>query len=117
MVFSKLRLFWLLPDEIFFNMIVFRYGIFSSFLDRIENQCGGLDHFTRSYETFGMVVQPDNSVRCREWAPGADGLFLIGDFSMKHFFSFSCHCRLKCIKTTGTVIHMPTKKENTVNGN
>lgn len=63
-------------------MHLYRYGIFSSFLDRIENHCGGLDHFTRSYEAFGMVVQPDNSVRCREWAPGADGLFLIGDFSM-----------------------------------
>lgn len=60
---------------------VCRYGIFSRTKNNIEKNLGGYDKFSRSYENFGMKVQPDNSIQCREWAPGADALFLIGDFS------------------------------------
>jgi len=58
-------------------------------LDDIENnEDGGLDKFTRSYERFGMKVQPDGSVVCHEWCPGAQALFLRGDFSQSFIRSF-----------------------------
>ncbi|PIO61152.1 isoamylase protein, partial [Teladorsagia circumcincta] len=43
--------------------------------------CGGLERFTQGYKEYGLLVQPDNSVLCHEWAPGADQLALIGDFN------------------------------------
>ncbi|KIH50263.1 hypothetical protein ANCDUO_19659, partial [Ancylostoma duodenale] len=52
--------------------------------------CGGMERFTQGYKEFGLNVQPDNSVICHEWAPGADQLALIGDFSefnCPHFMS------------------------------
>uniref|UniRef100_A0A914XTU5 1,4-alpha-glucan branching enzyme n=1 Tax=Plectus sambesii TaxID=2011161 RepID=A0A914XTU5_9BILA len=58
-----------------------RYNVFMDYLKRIEEQCGGMDEFTKAYEKYGLIVQKDNSVRGLEWAPGADGLLLIGDFN------------------------------------
>ena len=46
-----------------------------------SNEVGGLDHFTRSYENYGIIAQPDGSVYCQEWCPGAQQLYLWGDFS------------------------------------
>ncbi|KHJ91840.1 hypothetical protein OESDEN_08284 [Oesophagostomum dentatum] len=57
-----------------------RYTVFLDFQKRIE-ECGGMERFTQGYKEFGLVVQPDNSIKCKEWAPGADQLTLIGDFS------------------------------------
>lgn len=42
---------------------------------------GGLDGFTKGFEYYGIHVKDDNSVVAREWAPGAVGLYLTGDFS------------------------------------
>lgn len=58
-----------------------RYGVFKDCLETIETDGGGLDAFTQAYHYYGMHVQPDNSVICREWAPGAKALFLAGDFN------------------------------------
>ncbi len=44
-------------------------------------QCGSWDHFTSSYRDYGLHAQPDGSVKGLEWAPGATGLALVGDFS------------------------------------
>ncbi len=44
-------------------------------------QCGGVDSFTSAYREYGLVVQPDQSVKGLEWAPGADELALVRDFS------------------------------------
>ncbi len=44
-------------------------------------QHGGWEKFTSAYREHGLVVQPDQSVKALEWAPGADGLALVGDFS------------------------------------
>ncbi|EYC02839.1 hypothetical protein Y032_0097g2965 [Ancylostoma ceylanicum] len=57
-----------------------RYTVFLDYQKRIE-ECGGMERFTQGYKEFGLNVQPDNSVICHEWAPGADQLALIGDFS------------------------------------
>ncbi|CAJ0587268.1 unnamed protein product, partial [Mesorhabditis spiculigera] len=57
-----------------------RYGVFKEYEHKIE-ECGGWERFTQGYKEFGMIVEPDNTVKCLEWAPGADSLSLIGDFN------------------------------------
>lgn len=61
--------------------IVRRYTCFKSLLDRIESD-GGIETFCRSYKKYGIHVNPeDNSIEALEWAPGAQGLYLRGDFN------------------------------------
>jgi len=63
-----------------------RYYIFRDVVDSIERkEPGGLDGFTKSYETFGIHVKHDGSVIWREWCPGASELRLFGDFSKYGF--------------------------------
>lgn len=50
---------------------------------------GGLKKFTTAYKSFGIHIKEDNSVHCKEWAPGAHKLYLYGDFSK---FCLSCDC-------------------------
>lgn len=45
-----------------------------------ENE-GGIDKFSRGYESFGVHTCADGGLYCKEWAPGAEGVFLTGDFS------------------------------------
>ena len=40
-----------------------------------------LDQFARSYREYGIQLQSDKSVRCREWAPNLSRLSLAGDFN------------------------------------
>lgn len=64
------------------NEISRRYGCFKKLLGDIENnEEGGLDTFTRSYEKFGVHGRPDGSVHCLEWCPGAQALYLRGEFN------------------------------------
>jgi len=59
-----------------------RYSCFKKLLTDIENnEDGGLDAFTRSYEKFGMNIRPDGTIYCQEWCPGAQALYLRGEFS------------------------------------
>lgn len=41
---------------------------------------GGLLNFAKGYEKFGLLKVP-GGISYREWAPGAQQLFLTGDFS------------------------------------
>jgi len=62
-------------------MILFnRYKSFQNIKKDIEQYEGGLDSFSKGYENFGITRTPTGQ-RYREWAPGAHGVFLIGDFS------------------------------------
>jgi len=58
-----------------------RYAVFSDSMERIEKELGGIDKFTKAYEEYGIHINSDNSVRCKEWAPGAEQLFLTGEFN------------------------------------
>jgi 1,4-alpha-glucan branching enzyme len=60
--------------------IVRRYDIFKHLLSRIE-MSEGLDKFSRAYEEYGIILRDDNSIRCYEWVPGAQQVFLRGDFN------------------------------------
>uniref|UniRef100_A0A8C1SCP8 1,4-alpha-glucan branching enzyme n=1 Tax=Cyprinus carpio TaxID=7962 RepID=A0A8C1SCP8_CYPCA len=42
---------------------------------------GAFDYFTLSYRSFGIQRRSDNGLVLREWAPGAEAVFLTGDFN------------------------------------
>ena len=66
---------------------LFRYGVYKKLLADIDkSEKGGLEDFTRCYTNFGIHTTPDGGVRCYEWCPGAQQLYLWGDFS-KSFLS------------------------------
>lgn len=58
-----------------------RHGLVQDWIKRIDDAEGGLDSFSKAYTYYGLHMQPDNSVIAREWAPGAQQLYLTGDFS------------------------------------
>lgn len=58
-----------------------RYALFKDYLERIETGDNNLNKFTMGYNTFGIHINEDNSVTAKEWAPGAQELFLTGDFN------------------------------------
>ncbi|XP_075218700.1 1,4-alpha-glucan-branching enzyme [Lycorma delicatula] len=58
-----------------------RYACFKDYLDKVSECEGGVDKFTEGYKYYGIHVNPDSSVTCREWAPGAVGVYLTGDFN------------------------------------
>lgn len=62
------------------NEIRRRYKCFQEQLLQIEN-CEGLLEFCKSYERYGIHRLPDNSIHILEWAPGAEAVFLRGDFN------------------------------------
>lgn len=65
-----------------------RYEYFDSLLSKIEKETpGGLEEFSRGYERMGFVIDA-NGITYREWAPGAQSAFLIGDFSIKSSITY-----------------------------
>uniref|UniRef100_A0AAY4B080 1,4-alpha-glucan branching enzyme n=1 Tax=Denticeps clupeoides TaxID=299321 RepID=A0AAY4B080_9TELE len=58
-----------------------RFSLFQKQLLLLEEAEGGFDQFTRSYNSFGEQRQPDGTLVFKEWAPGAEALFLTGDFN------------------------------------
>uniref|UniRef100_A0A8C9VZ31 1,4-alpha-glucan branching enzyme n=1 Tax=Scleropages formosus TaxID=113540 RepID=A0A8C9VZ31_SCLFO len=58
-----------------------RYGLFQKQLHLLEEVENGFDQFTRSYQTFGVNRQASGGLLFKEWAPGAEALFLTGDFN------------------------------------
>nr|XP_044606510.1 1,4-alpha-glucan-branching enzyme [Equus asinus] len=65
-----------------------RYNRFSQTLDNIGKNEGGIDKFSRGYESFGVHRCADGGLYCKEWAPGAEGVFLTGDFNDWNPFSY-----------------------------
>ncbi|XP_074155887.1 1,4-alpha-glucan-branching enzyme [Sminthopsis crassicaudata] len=65
-----------------------RYKLFTQTLKNIEECEGGIDEFSKSYESFGVHRCADGSLYCKEWAPGAEGVFLTGDFNGWNPFSY-----------------------------
>jgi 1,4-alpha-glucan branching enzyme len=75
---------WLEPQV---GAIVHRHNLFRKWKDTLEETEGGYDAFTKGYEKFGLVLQKDNSVVYREWAPNVKEAVLTGDFSARSIFS------------------------------
>uniref|UniRef100_A0A8C6LUH3 1,4-alpha-glucan branching enzyme n=1 Tax=Nothobranchius furzeri TaxID=105023 RepID=A0A8C6LUH3_NOTFU len=64
-----------------------RYELLKKQLSILEEAEGGFDQFTRSYRSFGVHRQSDNSLFFKEWAPAAEALFLTGEFNNWNKFS------------------------------
>ncbi len=68
--------------------ITARHNRFISKLGILENISGSIEHFASAYEYMGIHFIPaENCWVYREWAPGAHGLFLTGDFNKWNQFS------------------------------
>lgn len=64
-----------------------RYTAFAQTLRKIDECEGGLAAFTSSYQSFGVNKRPDGGLYCREWAPGAEAVFITGDFNGWNFYA------------------------------
>ncbi|ESO85219.1 hypothetical protein LOTGIDRAFT_195979 [Lottia gigantea] len=58
-----------------------RYGCFQTLVGKIEKSEGSLAQFAEGYKTYGIHRQNDNSISAVEWAPGAEAVFLKGEFN------------------------------------
>ena len=58
-----------------------RYDCFLELMKHIDKHEGGMKKFTKGYQFYGIHRLSNNSIIAREWAPGALGLYLKGDFS------------------------------------
>ncbi|XP_077284122.1 1,4-alpha-glucan-branching enzyme [Arctopsyche grandis] len=58
-----------------------RYGCLIDAWEKINSLEGGIDSFSRGFNKFGVIIHDDNSVTWREWAPGAETVYLYGDFN------------------------------------
>ncbi|XP_033752279.1 1,4-alpha-glucan-branching enzyme-like [Pecten maximus] len=58
-----------------------RYGCFEKIVNDINQSEGSLEKFSQGYQTFGIHSTPDNGIDMMEWAPGAEGIYLRGDFN------------------------------------
>ncbi|KAM7535939.1 hypothetical protein Aperf_G00000097198 [Anoplocephala perfoliata] len=57
-----------------------RYKCFLDFSKWIDS-VGGMEEFTQGFKEFGIHCDPDGTIRCKEWAPGAQAVYLRGDFN------------------------------------
>lgn len=69
---------WLGPWK---DEIRHRYNIAKGWIDKFNKCEGGLDQFSKSYEKYGIHMQPNGDIVYREWAPNAFTAALIGDFN------------------------------------
>lgn len=90
-------------SNFFFIVLSQRYKKFTQILSDIGENEGGIDKFSKGYESFGIHRSADGGVYCKEWAPGAEAVFLTGDFS-EYFESIEdinillfCHDNLICM--------------------
>jgi 1,4-alpha-glucan branching enzyme len=58
-----------------------RYALYLDWVDGINEKEGGLEKFSKAYEEYGIHVLPNGTIQCKEWAPGAEALYLAGEFS------------------------------------
>ncbi|CAH0382025.1 unnamed protein product [Bemisia tabaci] len=58
-----------------------RHACFLDYMEMINKTEGGVDKFTKAYDYYGIHILNDNSVTCREWAPGAKQVYLTGQFN------------------------------------
>lgn len=61
------------------NEISRRFTEFTKTVKQINEKEGGLDRFASSYNRFGLQVK-NNSIYWLEWIPGAEEVYLTGNF-------------------------------------
>ncbi|CAE1332335.1 GBE1 [Acanthosepion pharaonis] len=58
-----------------------RTEVFKQMLELFKKVEGGIENVSLGYKSFGVHVQPDNGIEWLEWAPGARGVYLRGEFN------------------------------------
>ncbi|BGP28389.1 alpha-1,4-glucan branching enzyme [Rhodotorula toruloides] len=58
-----------------------RTAKFNSWVETLNAHEGGLERFSKGYESYGLHALPNGDVKYREWAPNATSACLIGDFN------------------------------------
>lgn len=69
---------WLTPFQ---ESLKRRYSKTQSWIKTIDATEGGLEQFSKGYNTYGINVDANNNITYREWAPNATQAFVIGDFN------------------------------------
>ncbi|KAJ5855631.1 Alpha-amylase C-terminal all beta [Penicillium soppii] len=69
---------WLEPHR---EVLKHRYQVVETWAKTINENEGGLDKFSKGYETFGLHAQPNGDIKYREWAPNAKEASLVGEFN------------------------------------
>ncbi|KAJ5152139.1 1-4-alpha-glucan-branching enzyme [Penicillium capsulatum] len=69
---------WLEPYR---DVLKHRFSLVQKWAKDIEDSEGGLEKFSKGYESFGLIAQPNGDIIYREWAPNAGEASLVGDFN------------------------------------
>ncbi|KAJ5355896.1 Alpha-amylase C-terminal all beta [Penicillium concentricum] len=69
---------WLEPHR---DVLKHRYQVVETWAKTINETEGGLDKFSKGYETFGLHAQPNGDIKYQEWAPNAKEASLVGEFT------------------------------------
>lgn len=67
--------------EPFVDDLYLRQKEFTKWLDIFQGAEGGIDKIARSYNKYGLQKQPNGDITFLEWAPGALGISIFGDFN------------------------------------
>jgi 1,4-alpha-glucan branching enzyme len=78
-----------------------RYAHYQEWLDTINQHEGGYEQFSKGFLHYGFLLQPNNDILYREWAPGVTSANLIGDFSTSHPLSETGMAKASLPQTTG----------------
>ena len=95
---------WLEPFQ---EALKRRYNKAQQWIKNINESEGGLEKFSRGYETLGLQVQENGDITYKEWAPNALRAYLIGDFSKEPIRSKSRTILMRIDQTAGTGIQRP----------
>ena len=64
-----------------FDILYTRYGNFEDVIRRMEDIEGGIQEMAKGFNYFGCHVDEENTFTCRQWAPSAKEMWLMGDFN------------------------------------
>lgn len=76
--------------EPFVNDLFLRQNEYKKWLDIFQGAEGGLDKIARTYSKYGLQKQPNGDITFLEWAPGAHGISIFGDFNEWNRDEFWC---------------------------
>ncbi|KAF7176696.1 hypothetical protein CNMCM7691_003709 [Aspergillus felis] len=63
------------------KLMLYRFGLVENWIQRINENEGGLEKFSKGYEKYGFNVNAKGDITYREWAPNAVRAYLVGDFN------------------------------------
>lgn len=77
--------------EPFVDDLFLRQNEYKKWLEIFQAAEGGIEKIARSYKRYGLHRLDNNDVVLLEWAPGAKGISIFGDFNGWNRDEFWCH--------------------------